>query len=38
MTNHFIYLKNGPMVKELFLNHGGEGFKPSHDLHPKLMG
>ncbi len=30
MTNHFIYLNSGPMVKDLFFNHGGGKFKPSH--------
>jgi hypothetical protein len=30
MRNHFIYLNSGPIVKDLFFNHGGEGFKPSH--------
>jgi hypothetical protein len=30
MTNHFIYLNSGPMVKDLLFSHWGEGFKPSH--------
>jgi len=37
LTNHFIYLNNGPMVKDLLLKHGGEGFKLSH-LHLKFVG
>jgi hypothetical protein len=31
-----IYLNSGSKVKDLFLKHGGEGFKPSH-LHLKLV-
>jgi len=30
MTNHFIYLNSDPMVKDLFFNHGGGKFNPSH--------
>jgi hypothetical protein len=37
MTNHFIYLNSGPMVKDLFSNHGGGKFKPS-DFAPYIGG
>jgi hypothetical protein len=36
ITKNIIYLNSGSKVKDLFLKHGGEGFKPSH-LHPKLV-
>jgi hypothetical protein len=36
MTTNIIHSNNGSMVKDLFLKHEGEGFKPSH-LHPRLV-
>jgi len=33
VTNNFVYLNSGLMVKDLFCKHGGDGserFKPSH--------
>jgi hypothetical protein len=37
MTKNIINSNNGSMVKDLFLKHENEGFKPSH-LHLKLVG